>query len=308
MGIVLSVLGILGKIILWILGILCILVLLLLFYPIKYQGEAKYHHGLKAQGGLHWFWFLLRVGISYEEEFRWHIRVFGLDIMKLLEKHNRKEGSGKEKSRKENFRKENSGQGFPEREDSIQESARKEDYRQEKPTQERNCQETSGKENTRRGDFAKSSVILGWRHKLCGFVASVKRFFHHLRHKTGFLRELVSFLREDNTKAFVCILKDNVVHLWRKLKPKVLRGRLLFGTGDPASTGEILGIFAILYAWYGDGIRITPDFEQKIWEGEVFLKGRISLITIVTVLARMFLCDEWGRLKKQYDKVTAGIQ
>lgn len=261
MGIVLSVLGILGKIILWILGILCILVLLLLFYPIKYQGKAKYDCALKVQGGLHWFWFVLRVGISYEEEFRWYIRLFGLDILKLLEKNNRNESSGKKSSRKK-----------------------------------------SGQENTRREDSKKPDALKKKTDR-----AAVKSFFIHLRHRTGFLRKLVSLLREDNTKAFVCILKDNVVHLWRKLKPKVLRGRLLFGTGDPASTGEILGIFAILYAWYGDGIRITPDFEQKIWQGEVFIKGRISLFTIVIVLARMFLCDEWGRLKKQYDKITAGI-
>ena len=57
-----------------------------------------------------------------------------------------------------------------------------------------------------------------------------------------------------------------------------MRGKVIFGTGDPCSTGELLGVLALFYAWYGNGVQIIPDFEQKRIEGNVSFRGRIRMI------------------------------
>ncbi len=85
MGIVLGILGTLGKILLCLLGIFCVLVLLLLFYPIKYQVQGEWRDGARVRGRLHWFWFLVRIYVSYEEDFQWKIRLLGFDLMKIME-------------------------------------------------------------------------------------------------------------------------------------------------------------------------------------------------------------------------------
>ncbi len=334
MGIVLGILGILGKVLLCLLGILCVLVLLLLFYPIKYQAEAEWRDGVRVQGRLHWFWFLVRISASYEEEFQWKIRILGFDLMKIMEgkpggrrkkSRNRPDGNSNHRQVREDAGKEShhgnagageEGDGFSGGIQMIEEGeGSNEGIRMGE-------QEEGSNEGVQRGEqeenFQKSTETLWekWEgrnpfkklwHKFRQFFKACKRFIENLRRKAGYVKDMSSLLREDNSRELVCILKDNVIHLWRKLKPKVLRGHLLFGTGDPASTGEILGLFAILYAWYGRGIRIVPDFERKILEGELFARGGISIFTFLLVYVRVFRSDEWGCFKKEYDRLTAAI-
>ncbi|MCI8338384.1 MAG: DUF2953 domain-containing protein [Lachnospiraceae bacterium] len=351
MGIVLGILGTLGKILLCLLGIFCVLVLLLLFYPIKYQVQGEWREGARVRGRLHWFWFLVRIYVSYEEDFQWKIRLLGFDLMKIMEGN---PGGGRKKRRKKSDGKRGVGTNRRQEAENGEEEGCREDVqideegegcRESVRTDEEreNCREgvqTDGMgeghqegvriegtmdeelghtgpggtdtskelqrvQNTqnRRGEHP----FKKWWHKFRHFVKCCKNFIENLRRKAGFARDMASLLREDNSRELVCILKDNVLHLWRKLKPKVFRGHLLFGTGDPASTGEILGLFAILYAWYGNGVRIVPDFERKIWEGELFARGGISIFTLLLVYFRVLRSDEWRCFKKEYDRLTAKI-
>ena len=298
MEILLGILAVLGKILLLLLGILCFLLLCILFYPIKYQAEGVFQEGARVQGRIQWFWFLVRIPFSYEETFQWSIRIFGLDLLKLMDKSRKRERPGKEKSAKKKAQKIN----------VLQNESREkgQDELKKSPLEEQKINDTTDVESSPRKSVPGRVVdtIKKWWYKFRHFLASMKRFYKNLRQKTGYAWELFSLLREENSRALVCILRDNVVHLWRKLKPKVLRGQLLFGTGDPASTGEILGVFAILYSWYGERIQITPDFQQKILEGEIFIKGSISLFTLLWVFARIFLSDEWRQFKKNYDRIS----
>lgn len=63
---------------------------------------------------------------------------------------------------------------------------------------------------------------------------------------------------------------------------------LHFGMEDPALTGEILGGISIFYPVFMDNVKVYPDFEQSILEGELFIKGRLRLITILLILWRLW--------------------
>ena len=69
--------------------------------------------------------------------------------------------------------------------------------------------------------------------------------------------------------------------LLRHVCPKKIKGSLRIGTGDPASTGQVLAVYGMLYPFLGNQIMVTPDFEQQIVEGELFIKGRITLFRLV---------------------------
>lgn len=301
MEILLGILAVLGKILLCMLGILLLLLLCILFYPIKYQVRGKFQEGASVQGRIRWFWFLVRIPFSYQEEtFQWSIRILGIDLISFLDKNrqNKRERPEKEKSGNKKAQTINVSQN---------ESREKgQDEPKKSPLEERRINDTTDVESPARRSVSGGvlDTIKKWWYKIRHFIAWIKKFYHNLRQKTGYARELFSLLREENSRALVCIVRDNVVHLWRKLKPKVFRGQLLFGTGDPASTGQILGIFAILYAWYGERIQITPDFQQKILEGELFIKGRISLFTFLWVSAHIFLSREWGQFKRRCDRIS----
>jgi hypothetical protein len=52
---------------------------------------------------------------------------------------------------------------------------------------------------------------------------------------------------------------------------------------------------------WGKGISITPDFEEKVLEGEVTLRGGLKLIFLGIVLIRVLPSRQWQHWKKQWD-------
>lgn len=85
----------------------------------------------------------------------------------------------------------------------------------------------------------------------------------------------------------------HIVHrvLWilKKSRPTDLNGTLVFGTSDPALTGQILGGIAAIYGTIPGDVKITPDFEEKKLEGNLSIRGKIRLIYVLAALIRLAL-------------------
>ena len=81
--------------------------------------------------------------------------------------------------------------------------------------------------------------------------------------------------------------KKQLFYLLKKIRPHRIEGNLLFGTGDPASTGQITGVIAAFYGLYPEKLRIMPDFEEKRLEGNLYLKGKLRLIHVLIIAVRL---------------------
>lgn len=97
----------------------------------------------------------------------------------------------------------------------------------------------------------------------------------------------MGFIRKENTRLALTVVKFNLISLLKTIGPKKLTGELVYGTGDPATTGEHLGLMGVAYPLYYDKIDVTPDFSKKILEGNLFAKGRIRLGKILVVAVRV---------------------
>ncbi|MCD7825364.1 MAG: DUF2953 domain-containing protein, partial [Clostridiaceae bacterium] len=135
------------------------------------------------------------------------------------------------------------------------------------------------------------------------FFSAIAGIIRKIYRKLNWLKDAKAFWRSENTRQMVCILKDNVLHLWRKIKPKTIRGDIIFGMEDPAATGQILGIAAVFYACYGKGISITPDFTEKKLEGNLLVKGRFSLATAVGIFFRILFSHSWKRFVRDFNQL-----
>ena len=100
--------------------------------------------------------------------------------------------------------------------------------------------------------------------------------------------------------------KKSVEHLWRevcyllkKAEPTKIEGKILFGTGDPAITGQALGVLGAVYGFLPEGLIITPDFENEVYEGNIDVKGRIRLIHLVIVAVRLLLDRDFRYVVKK---------
>lgn len=145
----------------------------------------------------------------------------------------------------------------------------------------------------------KRSLFWQIRHRIREIYQAVRDFIRIFRSKVHSIRDLIQLLREDGSKRFICIAKGNMLQLWRHVRPQKIWGDIRFGTGDPCSTGQILGGIAILYGWIGNGVHITPDFEQACFEGRLEGKGRMRSITMVIIVLRLFMNKDFKKLQSE---------
>lgn len=88
-------------------------------------------------------------------------------------------------------------------------------------------------------------------------------------------------------KAAVKHILSEVWYLLKKIKPKKIEGDVVLGMGDPASTGQMIGAIAAVYGFFPEKLNIMPDFEEKKYEGNLHVKGKLRLIHVVVIAIRL---------------------
>lgn len=132
---------------------------------------------------------------------------------------------------------------------------------------------------------------------------AVKKIFAAVRsgkEKAVLVKEFV-FGRE--CLDFVCVVRDNVLLLWRHIKPKLLRIDMTIGFDDPAVTGQVLGVIAAFCGAAGMMPCVTPDFEKRVFESDIEIKGRVTVFVLLKILIKVYFCEELKEFKKSYKSI-----
>ena len=82
-----------------------------------------------------------------------------------------------------------------------------------------------------------------------------------------------------------------------------MKGYLAFGTGDPASTGQLLGIIGVLYAKTGNFLDIRPNFMEKQLETDIEMKGRIQVFTLLLIALKVYFNQEIKNLIVEFKNI-----
>ena len=122
-------------------------------------------------------------------------------------------------------------------------------------------------------------------------AAQVKRFLDETAHR----------------EAFRLILRTGRKFLAHIL-PVRIRGTFEFGTGDPCSTGQLLGALSILYAKTGGDFVVIPDFEETRYEGEISFRGRIRGVVLLILTIRLVTDKNLRMLLKDITRLRSDLQ
>lgn len=72
-------------------------------------------------------------------------------------------------------------------------------------------------------------------------------------------------------------LKTYIPRTFKHILPRKVKGYVHYGMDEPYKTGQVTGYLTLLPFVYQKGLSMQPDFEQKVLELDVKLKGRIRL-------------------------------
>lgn len=334
------ILSIIGKVLLVILKILLFLLLfgvigigLVLFVPVRYHFNVSYYENdLSVYGGLYWLLHVLSFRVKYSgKETEYLFKIFGIKIFpgkekkktsilkgKDLKKTKNKETENKEtknnKEDVENKRKINllktSDMEVRKADKSIK--ADKNIKTDENKTDKNIINENREKENKTTGIKRKKITlnIKNITHIFEKIKAAVKNIINGVKHiyaalNTGKDKAVIvkEFVLGDKSRNLICFVRDNVLHLWRYIRPRYLRAAIVYGFDDPALTGQVLGVIAAFCGMTGIMPGITPDFEKKIFEGEIEIKGRIMVFVLLKIMVKVYLSEEIREFKKEYDRI-----
>ncbi|MCT4545298.1 MAG: DUF2953 domain-containing protein [Vallitalea sp.] len=294
------ILGILKVILYIILGIIAIILLLLcviLFVPIKYRVYGEKYDIIKLDVRINWLFHIFSFTYHLEDTTVTSIKIFGKNI--LGEKKRHKEKRSKHKKTKKN------------KEDNV-------DEKQLVKDDENTISEVELDSSNQYNKDIDSSIPLETNqnikdNKIKNTKIKVKKNKkknkekNKAKNKTSgnnkwkdIFIKIKDFIKNEDNKAVIKMLKDKILKIIKHILPKKFKADIVIGTGDPASTGYVVGAVSILYTVTGDKLKVIPNFNEKIIQGSLNAKGKIYLIVLLKNTLSIILDKRVRKIYKTY--------
>ena len=281
------ILKIIGIVLASILGLAVILVLLALLSPVFYRGRIIYDEKpditLRASYLLHivTVHFDLRNGVS-----DFALKIFGHKL------GGTKKDKPQTKRKKKNTKDSDSSESERVKEKADKESGTRNAIPEEEKTDKKDG--NTGRQALASGNSAddteslpegKKSIFKKIKDVYNKIIDKIKAVFNKIVTTLKNINEkydkITSEINDPSNRAGVSFALDLIRKLLVHILPRKHRISIVFGTGDPAVTGEITGAIYTLAVFTGLNIEVSTDFENKVFTCNVPFKGRISIIKVL---------------------------
>ena len=303
LGIILTVLKIVGWVLLGIIALILLIGAIVLFVPVRYKIYArKYEEDNRFEviGRITWLLHLLNVRIGYPGEDIMRVRVFLFKIYpkKKKEKHLTEKRTKKNKKDKtdaqtakseelddfdENFE---DGITFEKVTEAVEESSNiiVEEVFDDDPTLKK---------------FIKKifDTIRNVKESILKIINKVKKIYHDIKY-------YIDILKSDTFKRAYEETKTQLGKLFRIIRPRKIKGYANIGFEDPSVTGMVYGLYSVIYPFIGNSFAVLPYFEVEntVLNGEILLKGRITIFSLIRVGAKLYFNKDIKKLLKLLKK------
>jgi len=289
MGILLTILKIIGITLLIILALLIVILLGVLFVPIRYKVNGAYKESFRLQAKITWAFPIISVKALFDEELSLAVRILGIKLPLF------KDMPSKVEIEKEKHVFTEKAESSPENEASPSSSL--EETPQDSPlkgtkTENKTSAET---ENTKKQEKKeKKNIFARIKDFICNIISKIKE----IKAKINYY---IQVLKSDTAKAAFAVCKKRIIKLFKCILPRKGRVNVRFGMEDPATTGQIMGWHGMFYPIIGNLIFLYPDFEKPCMECDFFVKGKIRPGCVLYQVVRVLFdknCRKLMRLLK----------
>ncbi len=317
LNIILTILKIAGMGIGILAGLLLAIVLLVLLVPIRYDAVGDLREEKKASIRVHWLLHAFSVLLSVQgRALQIRVKILGRTLLASGEQggHSRevKEEAPLQEGAPPGERAllpqtgNDAGEGAePVRETEGAEETGEDGVKENPPSEEAPCAEQSeggAEENPPSEEGPRIAITVGekledWINNLSDSLAErlehIEQSMEETLEKIEGIRAKLShygtLLSDARTQRLIQTLMKKIWGILRYIAPTKLRANLHFGMESPYQTGQICMAASLLYPVYRDAIQLEPDFEQRVLEGDFFLKGRIRLGHFVFVVLQVLV-------------------
>lgn len=298
LGILLTILKIIGIILLVLIGLILLAVAVILLVPIRYHGEgAREEKILSGNVKLTWLLHMISASASLSEDgTKIRVCLFGKTIYPKTKKPPKK-SKAKKMPKQEATKKSEKSEKPKQQSDTVSKEVAT-IYEPQKPNPELPKKEKSARPDVKSKFEDIKQKLLAVKEKFIDSKAGIQK----IKNKIDYWKNL---LTSDP-------MKEAMEFLWKKTKgllhhilPRRMTGRIHFGFEDPSKTGKTLAYFSMLYPFTKENLVIEPEFETEelILEGDIAFRGRIRLGYLVYVALSVVLNKN---IRRQYKRLRQG--
>lgn len=288
MSVILFILKLIGIILLVLLGIVITLLLLVLFVPIRYYVSGEIEEEITVHAKVTWLLHLISFAADYEKgEAVTSLRIMGI----------RKKAKAKSALEEEAWEDEPEDTAWDETDaESVDESEENtENGRTDNGQNNSEAQESlTTSESQENAHSEKPSRI----QRLFDTVRRFKSAAGQLRGKASSVKEIIT---DEANHSVVKAVFAELGYLLKHFKFRKLITDLRFSAGDPAATGQALGVLCLFPILYQYQVSVVPDFEAEEFyvKGTFEIKGRVRVVHLLVTLLRLWKKKEVRELVKQ---------
>lgn len=140
--------------------------------------------------------------------------------------------------------------------------------------------------------------IKGIPAKIKSIPAKIQKLFELLRNLNKKKQVILAFIKDEKNKEAFRHTKGRLFRILFHVLPGKVTLKLHYGFEDPATTGMLTGMIFMFYPRSAERFQLTPDFEKRVLEGELTLKGRVQLIRVLWNLFSIYSHKECNRIIK----------
>lgn len=271
--VLLTILHTIGKLMLFLIITFGIAMLLILFFPVTYRVSGKFNGGATVHADVKWLFPVMFLRASFdtvEKKPKVVLRILGIPIQlypRKPKKEKKKKRLGKEAA------------------EQISEMAAS--------SEETEAEAAEGAEEAPKDEGRTHSSFRGFQEKL----KKKKEKSASMLKKVGAIK---NELTDPHNKAAIKHVLAEMKKLMSHYKPRRIKMKLAFSTGDPAKTGQLLGVISVLPFAYQRGNRVVPDFasDAAYIKGNASVSGHMILFFAVAAAVRLIMDKNIRRLIK----------
>ena len=266
-GVLLTILKVIGIIILALIALALLIVLMVLFIPVRYRGKIYFKKTPDIDLSVTWFFKFLNISLKFKEELDISAKVAWVFTV-FSNKEDSKDGQKVKSDNKDAFEKETEEKSLLKKEKSA--SLKGDNIKKHKKDTE-NIPPVKADELNKQ-EKKHSKAVKKAKDKKKG--NKNKSLPEKILEKAKDIHYIVT--NDENKFIFMKMLekvKKIIVHVL----PRKISGYFKFGFEDPSVTGQVLEILAVFYPLYKDNFKIIPMFYDEIVEVDISFKGRLRI-------------------------------
>ena len=311
--ILLLILKIIGILLAAVISLLLIAIISVLFVPIRYRVEADGKLGaeepLWIEIKITWLLHMISAVFSYPENAGLKIKIAGIPVFNSSRE--RKKGPPKSKGNKKKPPK------------GKENSEKEENFKTKEFDGEEGIEDKQNSPSDNEPAAGEAENVQAQKNPLKKFFASLFRLFQKLleaiKNIEYTIQELCGKIKStmENIRYYANLLqgetfrsafrnaKGQLFRILKMVRPRKCRANLLIGLDDLAGTGQIMAVYGMLYPLIGQHVFIQADFEEKIVEGDLYIKGKITVIVFLIAALKLYMDKNVRKLLKMLKREDA---